>query len=120
MRSGRLQTARNPDAYRLIWGAVMRIPRGKVATYGQVAALCRRPRHARLVGYALHNLPHSSGVPWHRVINSKGRISFPARSLSYMEQKALLEREGILLKNGVVDLQLFGWHRKVRRKRRAQ
>jgi O-6-methylguanine DNA methyltransferase len=58
-----------------IYDVVRRIPKGRVATYGQVAALAGLPRHARQVGYALHVLPESSKVPWHRVINAKGEVS---------------------------------------------
>ena len=59
--------------YRRIYAEVRRVPRGRVATYGQIAALAGFPRHARQVGYALHGLRESEdGVPWHRIVNSKG------------------------------------------------
>ena len=59
------------SSYAKIYAVVSRIPKGRVATYGQVAALARLPRRARLVGYALHTLPAESDVPWHRVVNAE-------------------------------------------------
>ena len=61
--------------YDRIYEVVCRIPRGRVAAYGQVAAEAGLPGHARLVGYALHNLPDDTDVPWHRVVNARGGIS---------------------------------------------
>ena len=58
-----------------IYAIVRRIPRGRIASYGQVARLAGLPGHARQVGYALHALPEDSGIPWHRVINARGRTS---------------------------------------------
>ena len=63
------------DTYARIYEVVRRIPEGRVATYGQVAALADLPGHARQVGYALHALPEGGNVPWHRVINARGAIS---------------------------------------------
>ena len=98
-----------PDLYRQIWDVVRRIPRGKVASYGAIARKCGFPRHARLVGYALHNLPHGANIPWHRVINSQGRISLPKRSGQYHKQKSLLEKEGIVFLKERVPLSRYGW-----------
>lgn len=67
------------------------------------------PRRARQVGFALHALPEGSGVPWHRVINAQGRISFPEDSPAYIRQRALLEAEGIEFVSGSVSLKNFGW-----------
>lgn len=88
---------------------MLRIPKGKVASYGQIARVSGFSRQARLVGYALHNLPHGVDVPWQRVINSQGRMSFPENSKPYKKQKELLEREGIVFVNGKTDLTRFGW-----------
>ena len=63
------------NLYQKIYACVRKIPRGKVATYGQIAALCGSPRGARIVGYALHVIPENSNIPWQRVINSQGFIS---------------------------------------------
>ena len=70
-----LSTSTSGNSYRRIYAVVARIPRGRVATYGQIARLAGRPGQARLVGYALHALPDRSGIPWHRVVNARGQIS---------------------------------------------
>ncbi len=86
-----------------------RIPSGRVATYGQVAALAGAPRHARQVGYALHDLPPGSSLPWQRVINARGEVS--PRSEPGWEgfQRQLLEAEGIEFRRGRVDLERYRW-----------
>ena len=86
-----------------------RIPRGRVATYGQVAEVARLGRAARQVGYALHALPEGSDVPWHRVVNARGEISLRASGWE-VPQRALLEREGVRFDaRGRIDLARFGW-----------
>ncbi len=97
------------DRYRRVWAVVKEIPSGCVATDGQIAALCGHPRHARLVGYALHALPQDAIIPWHRVINSRGQISLPAHSAEYQQQRQRLLGEGIEFHGNTVDLKLFGW-----------
>ena len=97
--------------YARIWAAVSRVPRGKVATYGQIAAAAGLPKQPRLAGYALHGLPRGSRVPWHRVINAQGRISFPPRSAPWREQRRRLEAEGVVFLAGRVDLARYGWQR---------
>jgi methylated-DNA-protein-cysteine methyltransferase-like protein len=93
-----------------IYDTVKRIPRGRVATYGQIAALAGLRGHARQVGYALHALPERSGVPWHRVINAQGRISLPALDDGALVQRKLLEKEGVRFSRaGIIDLERFGW-----------
>jgi methylated-DNA-protein-cysteine methyltransferase-like protein len=90
---------------------VSRIPRGRVATYGQVARLAGLPRHARLAGYALHALPDSTSVPWHRVVNAKGEVS-PRRDGSEHQllQRLMLEREKVRFdRNGRLDLAALRW-----------
>ena len=101
----------DPGAYRRIWAVVARIPRGRVATYGQVAALAGRPGHARQAGYALHALPDdAAGVPWHRVINAKGEVSPRAEPGGEGLQRAMLEAEGVEFDaRGRVDLKRFRW-----------
>ncbi len=96
-------------AYQRFWDAVRKIPRGRVATYGQIAAAAGFPRQARMAGYALHALPQNSGVPWHRVINAQGRISFPPRSQAYRAQREKLEAEGVVFLRGRVSLKRYGW-----------
>jgi methylated-DNA-protein-cysteine methyltransferase-like protein len=100
---------KSPSTYERIWEVVRQIPRGKVATYGQIASEAGFPGQPRMVGYALHALPTGSGVPWHRVINAKGRISFPAATAAHRKQKRLLKAEGVFFHGEVLDLERFGW-----------
>jgi methylated-DNA-protein-cysteine methyltransferase related protein len=96
--------------YARIYSVVKKIPRGKVATYGQVATLAGMPRHARQVGYALHTLAEDSGVPWQRVINAQGEISRRTWSENHLLQRILLEDEGVEFNaQGRVSLARFGW-----------
>lgn len=97
------------DSYQRIWKVISEIPYGKVATYGQIARLAGLGRRARLVGYALHSSPEHLHLPWHRVINSQGRISFPPDGENYRRQKDRLAREQIVLINGRVDLKVYRW-----------
>ena len=92
-----------------IWQVISLIPHGKVASYGQVAALAGLPRRARLVGRVLSNLPATSKLPWHRVVNAQGRIAFPSRSPDYRRQRSRLREEGIILKNGRIPLKTYQW-----------
>jgi methylated-DNA-protein-cysteine methyltransferase related protein len=94
----------------LIWRIVHSIPAGKVASYGDVAKHAGLPRGARLVGRALSNLPGDSTLPWHRVINSRGTISFPQGSPQYREQRERLLAEGIIFRNEKIDWKKFAWH----------
>ena len=109
------------NRYELIWSVVKRVPRGRVATYGQIAELAGLGGHARQVGYALHNLPERSAIPWHRVINARGEISPRSAGDSHELQRHLLEAEGVELDlRGRVDLRRFGWTRVTQsRKRRV-
>jgi methylated-DNA-protein-cysteine methyltransferase-like protein len=86
---------------------VRRIPRGRVATYGQLAALLGRPRSARQVGQALRAA--DAGVPWHRVVNAAGGISHRSRTASMLTQRIRLEQEGVVLRRGRVVLDRFRW-----------
>ena len=96
--------------YELIWSAVQRIPRGRVATYGQIAELAGLEGHARQVGYGLHHLPEPSAVPWHRVINARGEISPRSAGDSHELQLLLLRAEGVPVdERGRVDLKRFRW-----------
>lgn len=108
-----------PNATRaLIYAAVRRIPRGRVATYGQIAELAGLEGHARQVGYALHDLPPRSGVPWHRVVNARGEISPRSAGDSHELQKMLLEGEGVEFDlAGRIDLATFRWTARPRSKR---
>ena len=97
--------------YDRIYTTVRNIPYGKVATYGQIADLTGLYGKARLVGYALFKVQIADNIPWHRVINSKGEISysFKRQGGDYL-QKVLLEEEGIEFKpNGKIDLRIYRW-----------
>jgi methylated-DNA-protein-cysteine methyltransferase-like protein len=97
-------------SYQDIYRIVRRIPKGRVATYGQVASLAGLAGHARQVGYALHALPDGTAVPWHRVVNAGGRISSRAVPGAELIQQILLEREGIQLDaRGRVPLARVQW-----------
>jgi methylated-DNA-protein-cysteine methyltransferase-like protein len=84
-----------PTNYDRIYAVVRRIPRGRVATYGQVATLADLGGHARQVGYALHALTSERAVPWHRVVNARGQISQRTEPGGDRIQRQLLEREGV-------------------------
>ena len=95
----------SPEA--AILAAVRRIPRGRVSTYGEIAMVAGLPRRARLVGTVLKHTAEK--VPWHRVLNASGRISFPIGSTNYERQRALLEREGVAFRRNRVSLREYGW-----------
>ena len=97
---------------------IARIPKGRVATYGQIASLAGIPNHARQVGYALSALPDGSKVPWQRVVNAQGRVS-PRSGESPMAnvQRFLLEREGVKFdRTGRIPLRKFQWKPRERRR----
>ena len=99
--------------YRRIYAVVARVPRGRVATYGQVAALAGLPGRARQVGYALHGLPEGAPLPWHRIVNARGTSSLPGEAGD--EQRRRLARERVAIDgSGRIDLARFGWNPKRR------
>jgi methylated-DNA-protein-cysteine methyltransferase related protein len=96
------------STYQAIYAVVRRIPPGRVASYGQVAAVAGLANAARQVGYALHALPEGSAVPWHRVLNARGAISLPG--YHGVTQRLLLATEGVRFDaHSRVDLAQFGW-----------
>ncbi len=104
--------------YARIYKTIRKIPFGKVATYGQIAKLGGLPRQARLVGYALFASEEDSGLPWHRVVNAKGEISYsPARRSADRLQRILLKSEGIVFnERGRIDLARYLWQPSSRRR----
>lgn len=96
-----------------IWQTVQLIPQGFVATYGQVADLSGLPGRARLVGKALGKVPengwNNNPVPWFRVINSQGKISFPIESEYFIKQKQLLQDEQVVIIGARIKLSEFQW-----------
>jgi len=96
--------------FQRVYDMVAQIPYGKVATYGQIALYLGYPRAARTVGWALHALPEGTEIPWHRVINSQGRVSTSCLTHSADLQRAMLEEEGIVFdERGLVDFALYRW-----------
>ena len=102
-----------PSLREIVWQVVAGIPVGKVATYGQVAKIAGYPSHSRYVGATLRNLPKGTTLPWHRVINAQGRISFPPGSEAYKRQQSLLESEGIVFMNSKISLRSYAWDNSV-------
>ncbi|MBI3982964.1 MAG: MGMT family protein [Gemmatimonadetes bacterium] len=112
---------RRSISYARIYSIIRRIPRGRVATYGQVARLAGIPGHARQVGYALHALTDGSPVPWHRVVNARGGVSRRATPGAELEQRLRLEAEGVRFDaRAQVPLARFQWKTGRRGLRRAR
>ena len=108
-----LRTTPSPgnEAAAAICAVVRRIPKGWVATYGQVAAMAGLPRRARLVGYVLQNLDPANDIPWHRVVNAKGEVSYSlSRNGGDAIQQRLLEKEGVEFDDrNRFNLERFRW-----------
>ena len=101
---------KKPSFYDVVYRAVCLIPRGRVSTYGRIATLVGSPRASRAVGYALFFLPPERDVPWQRVLNRDGGISFRGDGHRVHLQRQLLEEEGVVFSSDErVDLSLFGW-----------
>jgi len=92
-----------------IWQVVLSIPKGKVASYGQVAAMAGLGRQARYIGRALGKLPAGHSVPWYRVIRSNGQIAFPVGTETFRTQKELLTQEGVEVENGKIKMSRYQW-----------
>lgn len=108
---------RSDTTYQRIYQVVRRIPRGRVATYGQVAQLAGLRGHARQVGYALHAAPESERLPWQRVVNAQGGISLRSVNENDRLQRLLLEDEGIRFdRRGRIDLARYRWRPRSRSK----
>jgi methylated-DNA-protein-cysteine methyltransferase related protein len=110
-----------PDKFNpIVWEIVKQIPPGQVSTYGQIAAMIPPPEGvsppdyqrlgSRWVGTAMNNTPAGQGIPWQRVINSKGMISLPEGSRAALEQRERLESEGVSFdEKGRVNFEVCGW-----------
>jgi methylated-DNA-protein-cysteine methyltransferase related protein len=93
-----------------VYAVVKRCPRGRIVSYGGVAAMLGKPRSARAVGKALNTLPDGSKVPWWRVVNSRGEVSIRGVEHGEILQRTLLEREGVTFeKSGRISWKQFGW-----------
>ncbi|HET7844097.1 MAG TPA: MGMT family protein [Xanthomonadales bacterium] len=93
-----------------ILATVRRVPRGRVASYGQVAAEAGLKGRARLVGWALRHAP-SDDTPWWRILRADGSLAFPKGSAPFAEQSRRLARERVVVAGGRVDLARHGWKR---------
>ena len=96
-----------PAFYARAWQVVRSIPRGRVASYGQIAELAGAPRGARQVGRALKLAP--APLPWHRVVTASGRIAFAPHSDAYNRQCARLSEEDVPVIGGRIDMRRFRW-----------
>jgi len=106
MKSG---TVSKPD-YEVIKRTIASIPRGRVSSYGEIAQRAGLPGRARLVGKVLGDAG-VEGLPWHRVLRSSGQSAFPRGSRGFREQSQRLRTEGVVVVNGRVNLQRYGWQR---------
>jgi methylated-DNA-protein-cysteine methyltransferase-like protein len=109
----RKRTVSQENLYSRIYAQVKVIPAGKVCTYGQIAHSAGLGKNYRLIGYALHRLPDHSGIPWHRVVNRYGKISYaPSRGGHDHLQQRLLQEEGIVFdKDNKIDLLKYGYRK---------
>jgi methylated-DNA-protein-cysteine methyltransferase related protein len=114
------KTKSSASFFRRVVTVIKKIPRGKVATYGQIAALAGNPRGARQVAWVLHSASDKEKLPWQRVINSKGTISLP-RYGGYELQKALLVKERIRFdSDDCIDLARFQWRPKGKKEKNGK
>lgn len=88
--------------------AVSQVPSGRVCTYGAIARLAGHPNGARWAGRVLSQLPQDSNLPWHRIVNSQGKISLPGPRGDY--QRELLSNEGVTFVNQRINLRHYGWN----------
>lgn len=92
-----------------IWDTILEVPKGRVASYGQIAAIAGMPRGARHVAYALRQAPSGLRLPWHRIITASGKIAFDKGSAPYLEQSRRLKRENVTVIAGKVDMRKYRW-----------
>ena len=97
------------DKIKRIWKTVVAVPKGKVASYGQIADLAGLPGRARLVGKALQLAPKEMALPWYRILRSNGLLAFEKGSKSALHQKGFLQEEAVVVLNNRVKLSQFGW-----------
>ncbi|MCF6194262.1 MAG: MGMT family protein [Kangiellaceae bacterium] len=102
-------TNRPSQKVKQIWKTVVIIPKGKVASYGQIADLAGLPGRARLVGKALGLAPKSMALPWYRVLRSSGQLAFEKGSKNAQRQKGFLQEENVVVLNNRVKLKDYGW-----------
>lgn len=99
------------NTFERIYEVVRRIPRGRVATYGQIAMMAGNPHWSQVVGYALHVNPDPEGIPCFRVVNRFGEVSSAFAFGGFNRQRELLEEEGVVfLSDGRVDMTRYCWN----------
>lgn len=103
-----MNPSNSPDSHARVYAAIAAIPRGRVASYGAIAARAGLPGRARLVGKLLREAPAGMILPWHRVLRASGQIALPADSAGFREQCRLLRAEGVEVRRGRVPLSRFG------------
>ncbi|MFW1813556.1 MGMT family protein [Acinetobacter guillouiae] len=100
----------NHELAQMILNVIIQIPQGKVSSYGQVAKYAGLPKHARLVGRVLGQLPEDHDIPWYRVVNSQGRISLKKLDEKGMcIQTAKLMAEDVVVIDGKINLKKYQW-----------
>jgi methylated-DNA-protein-cysteine methyltransferase-like protein len=110
------QSEKEPNPFTLkVMAVIKKIPRGKVATYQQVAGLAGKPHASRGVAWILNSCSKKYRLPWQRVLSSKGRIAFPPLTHNFIMQRRLLRREGVPVEdNGSIDMLKHQWKKKPR------
>lgn len=109
----KMNNEKEKNSYEKIYDIVEQIPKGSVATYGQIAELAGNRRWARVVGYALHVNPDPERIPCYRVVNREGRLSDAFAFGGVNQQKILLEQDGIEVNDNKVNLQKYQWRKRV-------
>lgn len=105
----RVEKSADVNWHQSVWKVVSEIPSGHVLTYGEVARLSGMPRAARRVSQAMRRAPRAMQLPWHRVVNAQGKISFAEDSIGWKQQKSKLEDEGVIFLDGKIDLEQYGY-----------
>jgi methylated-DNA-protein-cysteine methyltransferase-like protein len=109
VKEKREEVPESTSFHQRVKGVIQKIPKGKVATYGQIAALAGNPRAARQVVRVLHSSSRKDNLPWHRVVNKEGKISLKL-NYGYETQKRLLRREGVKFnKDDTIDFSRYLW-----------
>ena len=98
------------EVQQAILQTIASVPKGRVCSYGMIAKLAGVPGQARYVGYLLKNLPDATAIPWHRIVNSQGRSSFPVDSAQFTLQISLLKSEDIIFtSDNAINLKKYLW-----------
>lgn len=116
-----MPVAQISDFTKQVMQEIKKIPSGKVATYKQIAELAGKPQGSRGVAWVLHSCSTLYKLPWHRVLNSQGKISFDRTTHNFRQQKKRLENEGVILSaDGALSLKTFQWKKRAAKKKVAR